>query len=148
MRGTTLKKLQHGVAAVEFALVLPLLVLLSIFTIEFGRAMYQYNILAKSVRDAARYLSVQLPNTHETEARNLIVYGNLAGTGTPLATGLNTSHVPAPTWQDVGADPVITTVTVRVSGYSFVSMWTSVFGLPFGTIPFSNIEASMRSHIT
>jgi Flp pilus assembly protein TadG len=147
MRRTTLKKLQHGVAAVEFALILPLLILLSIFTIEFGRAMYQYNTLAKSVRDAARYLSVQLPNTHSAEARNLIVYGNLAGTGTPLVTGLNTSHVPTPTWQPVGADPVITTVTVRVSGYSFVSMWTSVFGLPFGTIPYSDIVASMRSHI-
>jgi Flp pilus assembly protein TadG len=142
-----MKKVQHGVALVEFALILPMLILFSLFTIEFGRAMYQYNILAKSVRDAARYLSIQLPNTHATEARNLIVYGNLAGTGTPLVTGLNTSNVPTPTWQDIGADPVITTVTVRVSGYSFVSMWTSVYGLPFGTIPYSDITASMRSHL-
>ena len=52
---------QKGTAIVEFALVLPFLLLLTFITTEFGRAIWQYNTLAKSVRDAARYLSLQTP---------------------------------------------------------------------------------------
>ncbi len=66
---------QKGVALVEFALVLPLLLLLTFLATEFGRAMYEYNALTKVARDAVRYLSVQMPGTKITEARNLMVYG-------------------------------------------------------------------------
>lgn len=142
-----MNKRQKGVALVEFALVLPFLLLLTMITTEFGRAMYQYNTLTKSVRDAVRYLSLQTPGTKIPEARNLLVYGNLAGTGTPLALGLTTSHVPNPTWQTAGTNPVINTVTVRIEGYTFNSMFPSVFGIPFGSIPFSNITATMRSYL-
>lgn len=140
-------RFQRGVAIVEFALVLPFLLLLTAVTTEFGRAIYQYGILAKSVRDSARYLSVQTPGTHTTQARNLIVYGNTAGTGTPLAIGLSLANVPTPTWQSAGTAPVINTVTVQVSGYTFNSMFGSVLGLPFGAIPFSDIRATMRSQL-
>lgn len=143
------QRTQGGVALVEFALILPFLLLLAFITTEFGRAMYQYNTIAKSVRDAARYLSIQLPNSHITEARNLVVYGKLAATDAdqPLALGLSTSHVPAPTWQNAGAAPIITTVTVEVSGYTFNSMVSSAFGLGFGSYTFSPIRATMRSHL-
>lgn len=142
-------KPQRGVALVEFALILPLLLVLTFFTTEFGRAMYQYNSMTKSVRDAARYLSLQLPNTQTTEARNLAVYGNLAGTGNPVASGLTPGHVPAPVWQAEGVDPVINTVTVEIQGYAFQSMFTTAFGVNFapgGVITFSNIRATMRAH--
>jgi Flp pilus assembly protein TadG len=142
-----MSKRQEGVALVEFALILPFLLLLSITAAEFGRAIWQYNTLTKSARDAVRYLSIQTPGTKITEARNLMVYGNTAGTGTPLALGLSTSHVPDPTWQTAGANPVINTVTVRIQGYTFNSMFTTVFGLPFGSITFSNISATMRSYL-
>src|SRR5512133_4185192 len=87
-RRDAMKRKQGGVALVEFALILPFLLLLSIITFEFGRAIWQYNTLTKSVRDAARYLSLQTPGTKITQARNLMVYGNLAGSGAPLALGL------------------------------------------------------------
>jgi len=135
----------RGVAIVEFALVLPVLLILTFVVIEFGRAIYQYNTLTKSVRDAVRYLSVQTPDTHITEARNLIVYGNTAGTGNPLALGLTTSHVTTPVWQTSGTNPVISTVTVQISGYSFVPLVPNVFGRAFATLPYSNIQATMRS---
>lgn len=46
-------------AAVEFALVLPIL-LIAVFGItELGRAFYQYNALVKATRDAVRYLAQQ-----------------------------------------------------------------------------------------
>lgn len=143
---------QHGTALIELALITPLLLVLTFITTEFGRAVYEYNTVVKSTRDAVRYLSVQTPNTHVAEARNLIVYGNTAGTGTPLARGLSLSNVPAGsccTWQAAGANPIITTVTVRVSSYSFHSMFPSVMGVVFtganGNIVFSDITATMRA---
>ena len=141
------RKFQQGTAIVEFALVIPMLVLLTFIAIELGRALMEYNTVAKSVRDATRYLSIQLPGTKFTEARNLVVYGNIAGSGTPLLTGLNTGLVPDPTWQPAGSDPVITTVTVQVSGYTFRPQMSSVFGIPLGPFTFGPIQATMRSHL-
>lgn len=143
-----MKKVQRGVAIVEFALILPFLLLLTFITTEFGRAIWEYNTLAKSVRDGARYLATQPQGTKITEARNLMVYGNLAGSGTPLALGLSTSNVPTPTWQTAGTAPVINTVTVRISGYTFNSMFTSVLGIPFGALTFPDITATMRSYLS
>jgi Flp pilus assembly protein TadG len=142
-----MKTRQKGVAIVEFALILPFLLLLTFITTEFGRAIWEYNTLTKSVRDAARYLSIQTPGTHVAEARNLMVYGNLAGSGTPLALGLSTLNVPDPTWQTAGTNPVINTVTVRITGYTFNSMFTSVWGVPFGTFTYGDITATMRSYL-
>ncbi len=136
---------QNGAAMIELALILPLLLLLTFITTEFGRAIYQYNSIAKSVRDAVRYLSVQTPGTHVNEARNLVVYGNTAGTGAPLAPGLALSHVPTPTWQAVGSYPAINTVTVTVTGYPFQSMFASTFGVAFGNFTYHDISASMRA---
>jgi len=147
-----MKHKQKGVALVELALVLPLLLLLTFIATEFGRMMFEFNAVTKSTRDAVRYLSMQTPGTHVTEARNLIVYGNLAGTGTPLARGLTLANVPAGsccTWQFAGTNPVVNTVTVRVTSYTFHSLFPSVFGLAFGdvngNIVFSQISASMRA---
>jgi Flp pilus assembly protein TadG len=143
-----MKKTQHGVALVEFALVLPVLLVLTFTVTEFGRAMYQYNTLTKSVRDAARYLSMQMPGTHIAEAKNLIVYGNTAGTGTPLARGLTLANVPNPTWQatpSAGVPATIPTVRVSITNYTFIPMVAGVFGLNFGNVTYNNISATMRA---
>ncbi len=142
---------QTGVALVEFALIMPLLLLLTFITTEFGRALFQYNILTKSVRDSARYLSAQSPNdtTKYAKAKNLVVYGNPAGSGSPLVIGLTTALVPNPVWQTAGTGPVINTVTIRVTGYNFRPLFASAFGVSFanvnGNIPFADISATMRA---
>lgn len=136
---------QNGAALIEFALILPLLLIVTFITTEFGRAMYEYNLITKSTRDAVRYLSTQTQNTHTAEAANLIVYGNIAGTGTPLARGLTLAMVQAPVWQTAGTNPLISTVTVRVANFQFKPLANSVFGLPFGPFNFSAITASMRA---
>lgn len=144
---------QIGAAMVEFALIMPFLLLLTFIVTEYSRALQQYNVLTKSVRDGARYLSMQHPNTKITEARNLIVYGNLAGTGSPLVLGLNTSQVPNPVWTTTGSSPVIVIVTVQIgtgaagsaTRYKFVPLFASVFGTTFGSAEFAPITATMRS---
>lgn len=148
-----MKHKEKGVAIIEFALVLPLLLILTFITTEFGRAMYQYNTLVKAARDAARYLSVQSPGSGITQSKNLVVYGSLTNTGTPLAFGLALNQVKDPTWQLVGTSPVINTVTVRIAGcgtsappcYKFVPLVASAFGLTFGDINFADITATMRA---
>ena len=152
MKNISNHRQERGAALIELALIMPLLLLLTFITTEFGRAMYEYNSVVKATRDAVRYLSVQTPGTHITEARNLMVYGNTAGTGTPLARGLSLTNVPAGsccTWQTMGANPIINTVTVRITSYTFHSLFPSVMGVVFadanGDIVFSDITATMRA---
>jgi Flp pilus assembly protein TadG len=68
LRGRLTKRAgrERGAAAVEFALVLPLLIILLLGIIDFG--LYYYNDLAltHAARDAARYLSVN--NTAAAQA--------------------------------------------------------------------------------
>lgn len=143
-----LRPLRHrrGAALVELALVIPFLLVMALLVAEFGRAIYQYNLLVKSVRDAARYMTMQTPGTHVAEAKNLVVYGTVSTGTTALAPGLTTAMVSA-AWPaaQIGTNPPISTVTVTISGYTFRSMWPSVFGLPFGTVRYSDITATMRS---
>lgn len=138
---------QTGVALVEFALILPLLLILTFVTTEYSRALFQYNILTKSVRDAARYLSVYNPGdaTKFPIAKNLVVYGNPAGTGSPLVIGLTTTLVPNPVWQTAGTAPVINTVTIRVTGYVFRPLFASAFNVNFGNLAYADISATMRA---
>ena len=74
----------------------------------------------------------------------------------PLAIGLSLSNVPVPvpdvvpgccTWKTAGPGPVINTVTVRISGYTFTPMFTSVLGVSFPTVTFSDISATLRSYL-
>lgn len=134
-----------GVALVEFALILPFLLVLTLVVTEYSRALYQYNTLTKSVRDAARYLSTQPPGQKIAQAKNLVVYGNLTGAGSPLAIGLSLSQVADPTWQLAGASPVINTVKIGITNYTFAPMFASAFGLNFGNIAFAEISATMRA---
>ncbi len=50
---------QRGVAAIELAIILIPMTILCFGITELGRALYQYNGLAKATRGAARYLSQQ-----------------------------------------------------------------------------------------
>jgi Flp pilus assembly protein TadG len=103
MTRTSTNNRQRGVAIIEFAIVLPILLMLVMGTAEFGRAFLQYNALTKSLRDGGRYVAakavkgstgVVLINANvRTETSNLVAYGNVAGTGTALLPGLAPANV-------------------------------------------------------
>jgi Flp pilus assembly protein TadG len=63
---------EKGAELLEFAFVLPLLLLICLGTIEFGRAYYTYNILAKSLRDGARYAATSTTSSTGTLDSNAI----------------------------------------------------------------------------
>lgn len=96
---------QRGVAMVEFAIVLPLLLLLLIAVGELGRMFFQYNSLLQASRDASRYLAGEVRNRTlgqldlssdlQTRTRTLAVYGVpvVSGTAQPVVNGLTTAAV-------------------------------------------------------
>lgn len=83
---------QRGLALVELAVALPLLLLLLLGVAEMGRALYQYNTLVKAVRDGARHLTSDAYATDGqtldpiavSQMENLIRYGNTTGQGALL----------------------------------------------------------------
>jgi Flp pilus assembly protein TadG len=93
----------RGLATVEFAICIPLLLLLMLATAEVGRCFFQYNTLTKAVRDGARYAIVNasvgttrivnITAATRTAAQNLVVTGNRVGTGAPLLPGLTVNNV-------------------------------------------------------
>ena len=91
---SSFKRDERGLQLVELAIVLPVLVLLFAAAAEFGRYFYEYTTLAKGTRAAARYLVTAKTNgDDDTCAKNLVVYGNSAGSGSPIVNGLNISKV-------------------------------------------------------
>jgi hypothetical protein len=62
-----------------------------------------------------------------------------------LDTALTATNVPNPTWQTTGSNPLINTVTVRVTGYQFRPMISNMFGARFATFTFNDISATMRA---
>jgi len=59
---------QRGVAAVEFALILPLLVLLLAFVVFFGRLCWHYTVAVKAASDMATFMALSR-NTEMLEAQ-------------------------------------------------------------------------------
>ena len=50
----TLLRGERGQSLVEFALTLPMLLVVMFMITEFGRALYQYNVMAQATREGAR----------------------------------------------------------------------------------------------
>ena|SRR5688500_7327053 len=149
----TNRRAMRGAVAVEFALLLIPLLLLAFGIAEYGRALYQYNTLVKTVRDAARLLSHHNPADPTSyalvldEARCLAVHGNTTCSGPALAPGLTTGMVTiTSSTTTTAAGTSVTLVEVRISGYvfNFVFNPARLVGAAADTIPFSDIHATMR----
>ena len=129
----------RGAVVVEFAVVLPLLLILALSIGEFGRALYQYNALAKSARDAVRFISQQNPsqsnyNDKIAEAKDLAVYGPVGNT--PLVPGLSTDMIDITYPVESGFQMV--RVTIVDYPFSFIFGWIGT------TMTFDPIQATMR----
>jgi len=88
---------EHGVQLVEIAIVIPILLMLFAAVGEFGRYFYEYTTMAKAARVGARFMAAKSIDSTTTNwvaaTKNLVVFGNTDGTGTPVLPGLSTSNV-------------------------------------------------------
>lgn len=116
------QRIQHGSAAVELAILLIPMVVMVFGMTELGRAVYYYNGLVSSTRDAARYLSTVAPGAGEPQAACLAVYGNPQCEGDAVVPGLTTGMVRVDRYAgvDTGHGP-INLVSVSITGYPFES---------------------------
>ena len=110
------RKDESGIQLVELAIVVPIFLLLFGATAEFGRYFYEYTTVAKAARVGARYLCTAAVNSSEDAiAKNLVVYGNETGTGSPLISGLTTSNVVI---TRAGGVPLVPqTVTIQITNF-------------------------------
>jgi Flp pilus assembly protein TadG len=144
---------QSGVAAVEMALLLPILLLLAFGLTELGRAVYQYNALTKAVRDGARHLSQFAPGDAVSiaEAKRLVLCAtpnttDSACANNPLVPGMSLGYIrvydrttdPGYNLQETGRGTV-NLVRVEVSGFPFRSVVPAI--IP--SVTFAPINATM-----
>ena len=80
---------QSGSALIEFTIMAPLLLSLVFGIAEFGRFLYQYQMVLEGLRDAGRYLARLDANdaTNQSNAANLATTGTIDGTGDPRVDG-------------------------------------------------------------
>jgi Flp pilus assembly protein TadG len=112
---------ERGVQLVELALVLPIFLMLFAAVAEFGRFYYEYSTLAKGARAGARYLATARTNgLDDLAAKNLVVYGNTAGTGSPILSGLSATNVTITRLDSAGVPQTggtPMTVSVQITNY-------------------------------
>ena len=114
---------QKGVAMVEFAIALPLLLLLLLAIAEFGRMLYHYNNLLQANRDAVRYLAGKSWNTTlgqvVIDSELAATTKNLAVYGVPVAQPGNEEVVPGLSTDDVTVGTVGTEHVQVSTSYVF-----------------------------
>jgi Flp pilus assembly protein TadG len=120
---------EQGVQLVEIAIVVPILLMLFAAVGEFGRYFYEYTTMAKAARVGARFMATKSIDSTTTNwvaaSKNLVVYGNTAGSGTPVLPGLSASNVDvtfAGGTYNAG-NGVPTTVTISFHGYKHKSIF-------------------------
>ena len=138
-----LARSQRGAELIEFALVLPLLLLLVLGIVDFGFLFQRLEVVTNAAREGAR-LAV-LGSYDTTDVQNRVNDYLLEG-GVPVVPGNPTITVSSPTLNIPGASPVSAkTVEVRYNyDYMFLSGLASFFGGNFSSVPLTGVS-TMRA---
>jgi len=145
----TLSRRQQGVALVETAICLPLLLFVMLAAAEITYAFLQHNTLTKAVRDGARH-AAGLAINHSlrrfvltpaivSDTKSLVVFGDTSGTGTAVLPNFTLGDV---TVTDVGGDIVEVRATYAYTG--ILGPVLPAFGLGSDLSLLYNLEASIR----
>ncbi|MEZ9897686.1 hypothetical protein BCT06_01350 [Vibrio breoganii] len=125
---------QQGLAAVELAIVTPILVLLLVGIVEIGRMFLQYTMLNKAVQNGARYSLVDIYGAQpdgalatDSNIKNIVVYGKRTGGTVPILPGLSV--------EDVSLSSTTATHVVVTATYDYTPI--------FAKLPFTDISLSV-----
>ncbi len=96
------KSRQQGLASIELAISLPFLILMLVIMGELGYLMFQQTSLTKSIENGAMYAAkntrlgtglVKIEAQTIQDARNLVIYGSLAGTGNKIIESIEPEDI-------------------------------------------------------
>lgn len=148
---------QQGAAAVELAVLLIPLVFIAFSMIDFGRAFFEYNAIAKGTRDAVRFLTMTGPLDPAdptsaldiAKAKCMVIHGNAGCTGAARAPYITAAMVticdswtcPATHSAQPTGSGVVNLVTVSVTGYTFAPTMPFIMPSP---LTFNSISTTMR----
>jgi Flp pilus assembly protein TadG len=136
---------EDGAQLVEFALVLPLLLLIVLGIAEFGFVFQRYEVLTNAAREGARIAVLPGYATADVQAR---VNAYLAAGNIPT-TGSNPTIAVAPVAIAVAGGPSMpgrrVTVTYTYS-YLFLGPIGAMFGATYSSLPMTAVS-EMRSEV-
>jgi len=115
---------ERGAAAVEFALLLPVLLTILYGIIEFGMIMYGREVVTNASREGARAGIIQVSPKPTSGQITTIATNYLTG------TGINPSQVTIAVTGAGGASPTMLTVTATYNYPWLVPYIPTVLGLP------------------
>jgi len=114
---------QRGLVLVEMVLITPLMLLMMLATAEVSRAFVDHNTLTKAARNGVRYVAenafqgttgvVSVSMQLSDEAKNLVVYGNTLGIGSPVLPGLAPANI---TVTDLGGNNIQISISYTITG--------------------------------
>ena len=121
MKGTTMLRLkknkdnERGATLVEFSIGVTVFAVAMFAVLEFSRLLWVHNALTDAARRGARY-AVMHAEADSGAVKNIVVFGNAAGTGNPMLANLSTEDVDVD-YNDFGLNDG--TVTVSIDEYEF-----------------------------
>jgi len=122
---------ERGAALVEFALVVPFLMLIMCATIDFGLAVYTLANLTTAVREGGRFAASRFPAApaNDVFVRDR-VYNFIAG----MNNGMTAAQIKA-TITSTAPDATTGNITVSITGYTFKPMTPLASLLGLSSIP-------------
>ena len=109
------KNNERGSTLVEFAIGVTVFVTVMFAVLEFGRALWVHNALSDAARRGARYAVLHSAGSAD-QVKNIVVYGNDAGSGQPMLNNLTAANVNV-VYNNFGLNDG--TVSVSITGYQF-----------------------------
>ena len=128
---------EKGATLVEFSLGITVFAMAMFAVLEFGRVLWAHNALTDAARRGARY-AVLHAQADSASVKNMVVFGNAAGTGNPMLPNLTVDKVLV-NYDGFGLNEG--TVTVSIDQYQFQLV------LPFtgAGIPMPNYSTTLTA---
>lgn len=115
LRIKTCRNNERGSTLVEFAIGATVFITAMFAVLEFGRALWVHNALTDAARRGARYATLNTA-ANVAQVKNVVVYGNPDGAGSPMVNDLSTTNVDV-NYSGFGLNDG--TVSVSITNYQF-----------------------------